>query len=120
MGCVVIEHFQEIEFNDADFGKNLDARVDAQNDKPAKISLHSNSVAAFECIKIYTTRPFTTDNKQDVIDGVRIKTSWGQHLVVFNDQALDFSKAMDAACAHQKINEITTLTSPYWQQCRKK
>ena len=30
MGCAVIEHFQEIEFNDADFGKNLDARVDAQ------------------------------------------------------------------------------------------
>ena len=119
MGCVVIEHFQEIEFNDADFGKNLDARVDAQNDKPAKISLHSNSVAAFECIQIHTTRPFTTDNKQDVIDGVRIKTSWGQHLVVFNDQALDFSKAMDAACAHQKINEITTLTSPYWRKCRK-
>lgn len=116
MGCIIIEHFEEEQFTDTDFGKNKPADVDVHKAQRGKMSLHSNSVSAFEHITIYTTRPGTSENKIDHISGVRIKTSWGDHLVVFNDQAMDFSKAMDAACSHQKINEITTKTSPYWQQ----
>lgn len=116
MGCIVIEHFEEEQITDTDFGKNKPAHVDVHKAQRGIISLHSISVAAFENITIHTTRPGTTANKIDQIAGVRIKTSWGDHLVVFNDQPMDFSKAMDAACSHQKINEITTKTSPYWQQ----
>ncbi|HBQ61840.1 MULTISPECIES: hypothetical protein [unclassified Methylophaga] len=119
MGCVVIEHFPEKDFNESDFGLNRDARLDAANDKPARISLNTSAVMAFECIEIRTTRPFTRENKEDVVPGVRIKTSWGQHLVVFDDLPMNFSKAMDTACSHQKINELTTLNSDYWRRYRK-
>lgn len=117
MGCVVIEHFPENEFTDDQFGQNRDAWVDAARAKPSKLILNTHAVLAFEDITIRTSRPrHPLDNKEDHIEGVRIKTSWGQHLIVFNDLPMDFATAMDAACRHQKPNEITTRYSDYWRK----
>lgn len=120
MGCVIIEHFPEQDFNESDFGLNRVAVLNAAKDKLRRISLNTSAVVAFEPIEIVTSRPFSTGNHQDVkISGVRIKTSWGQHLVVFDDMPMDFSEAMEAACSHQKINEVTTLNSAYWRSFRR-
>lgn len=116
MGCVVIEHFPETEFTDDQFGLNHAAWVDAARVKPTKLILNTHAVLAFEEITIRTSRPLALGNHEDHIEGVRIKTSWGQHLIVFNDLPMDFATAMDAACRHKKPNEITTRYSDYWRR----
>ena len=119
MGCVVIEIFPERYFDDINFGKNNPAIVVPSEDQSSIITLNTNAVLAFEEIEIKTKPPHTTEGPSDIVEGVRIKTTWGQHLVVFNDVPLNFRKAMEAACSHQKISDITTTNSRYWRQFKR-
>lgn len=113
MGFLLLEVFAETQ--PEPFGHQKEALIDINAPSLGKFSINSNAVMAYEYIQIRTNgRPGTTGNKQDLIEAVRIKTQWGQKLVIINDTGLDFGDALKGACTFENQPRFTRKESDYW------
>lgn len=119
MGCIKIESFEEVDpFERKKFGKNVMAHVDAKQ-TPKAVHVNVNDIAQFEDIEINAMRPNTTENKVDLIDGVRILTHTGNIYLIFADSNHSFCQAFDLACGGGSMVVFDATKSNYLQQFKK-
>ncbi|WP_330109634.1 hypothetical protein [Methylophaga thalassica] len=116
MGHIIIDHFPEYHFIEKDFGFNRPALLNAQNDTPKRLALNPKAVAGYETVMIETNRPGPPNTKSDKIKGVRIRSSWGQHFIIFDDLSQSFEKVLEETCQSEVNKYFTTDDSKYFKQ----
>lgn len=80
------------------FGSSLDAYLDMRLLKARSRPINLNGILSFESMRIWTMgRPGTSENKSDVLQGIRLLLADGSQYVVIDDKDPTFEAAMGLA-----------------------
>lgn len=112
MGCIKIESYPETDPSKVKFGNNQFAFINAAAE-PATVYVNDNDIAQFELITLVTSRPGTSENKLDHVDGVRVLTHTGNIYVAFNDHSLSFVEAFELANGSNVLVNLDHKPSDY-------